>query len=112
VFALKVRSRLGAAVTFCGAKVRVRKTDHQMKELTIGGIHSCDDFEKFVVEFLESGLFVDDQVHAIPGSCAGASAERTNGRHSMKDLTVCGVGNLIEETKPFGPKGFRKRLVL
>lgn len=30
----------------------------------------------------------------------------------MKDPTVRGVGHLIEETKTFGPKGFRKRLVL
>ena len=30
----------------------------------------------------------------------------------MKDPTVHGVGNLIEETNTFGPKGFRKRLVL
>jgi hypothetical protein len=29
------------------------------------GIHSCDDFEKVLVEFLESGLFVGDQVQAI-----------------------------------------------
>ncbi len=29
----------------------------------------------------------------------------------MKDPTVRAVGHLIEETKPFGPKGFRKRLV-
>lgn len=30
----------------------------------------------------------------------------------MKNPTVRGVGHLIEETKTFGPKGFRKRLVL
>lgn len=29
------------------------------------GIHTCDDFEKVLVEFLESGLFVGDQVQAI-----------------------------------------------
>lgn len=71
------------------------------------GIHSCDDFEKVLVELLESGLFVDNQVHAILGSGAGAPAERTNGRHSMKDPTVRGLGHLIEETKTFGPKVFR-----
>jgi len=30
----------------------------------------------------------------------------------MKDPTVRHVGHLIEKTMPFGPKGFRKRLVL
>lgn len=29
------------------------------------GIHGCDDFEKVLVEFLESGLFKSDQVQAI-----------------------------------------------
>jgi hypothetical protein len=30
----------------------------------------------------------------------------------MKDPTVCGVVHLIEESKTFGQKGFRKRLVV
>lgn len=64
-----------------------------------------------LVKFLESGLLVDEQVHAIPGSGAGALAERTNGRNFMKDPTVRGVGHLIEETKNFGPEGFRERPV-
>lgn len=43
-----------------------------MKVLTIESIHSCDDFEKFFVEFMGSGLFVDDQVHSITDIDAGA----------------------------------------
>ena len=61
---------------------------------------------------MESGLFVEDLVHAIPGSGAGAPAKRTNGRHSMIDPTVRSIAHLIEETKTFGPKVFRKRSVL
>lgn len=34
------------------------------------GIHSCDDFEKVLVEFLESGLFEGEQVQAIIGRYA------------------------------------------
>ena len=47
-----------------------------------------------------------------PGGSAGARLQRTNGEHSMKDPTVRGVVHLIEETKTFGQKGFRKRLVV
>lgn len=43
--------------------------------------------------------------------CAGPPKEQVKHRHSMKDPTVHGVGHLIE-TKTFGPKGSRKRLVL
>lgn len=38
--------------------------------------------------------------------------QTTNGQHPMKDPTVRGVVHLIEETKSFGQKGFRKRLVV
>ena len=47
-----------------------------------------------------------------PGGSAGARLQRTNGEHSMKDPPVRGVVHLIEETKTFGQKGFRKRLVV
>jgi len=49
---------------------------------------------------------------SLPGGGAGARLQRTNGEHSMKDPTVRGVVHLIEETKTFGQKGFRKRLVV
>ena len=38
--------------------------------------------------------------------------QTTNGQHPMKDPTVRGVVHLIEETKSFGQKGVRKRLVV
>lgn len=47
-----------------------------------------------------------------PGSGAGVRPQRTNGQRSMKDPTVRGVVHLIEETKTFGQKGFRKRMVV
>ena len=47
-----------------------------------------------------------------PGSSAGTRPQRTKGHNSMKDPTVRGVVHLIEETKSFGQKGFRKRLVV
>ena len=47
-----------------------------------------------------------------PGSGAGTRAQSPNNRHTMKDPTVRGVVHLIEETKTFGQKGFRKRLVV
>ena len=46
------------------------------------------------------------------GSGTGTRVSRTNGQHVMKDPTVRGVVHLIEETKTFGLKGFRKRLVV
>ena len=50
----------------------------------------------------------------MPSQAAVLELQRKEptGRHSMKDPTVRGIGHLIEETKTFGPKNFRKRLVL
>jgi hypothetical protein len=47
-----------------------------------------------------------------PVSGAETPSSKTNGQHFMKDPTVRGVVHLIEETKTFGQKGFRKRLVV
>ena len=43
-------------------------------------------------------------------SGAGVRPRRTEGRHAMTDSTVRGVVHLIEDTKSFGQKIFRKRL--
>jgi hypothetical protein len=47
-----------------------------------------------------------------PHRGSGVRTEKTQGHHAMKDPTVRGVVHLIEETKTFGQKGFRKRLVV
>jgi hypothetical protein len=52
------------------------------------------------------------RLESQPVGSAGAQLQRTNGQYSMKDPTVRGVVHLIEETKTFGQKGFRKRLVV
>jgi hypothetical protein len=46
------------------------------------------------------------------GILGGFAASRLNPGIVMKDPTVRGVVHLIEETKTFGQKGFRKRLVV
>jgi hypothetical protein len=42
-----------------------KREDRWRMHISELGIHTCDDFEKVLVEFLESGLFVGDQVQAI-----------------------------------------------
>ena len=46
------------------------------------------------------------------GSRAGSRPQPTKGQHRRKDPTVRAVVHLIEETKTFGQKGFRKRVVV
>ena len=54
---------------------------------------------------------VSDGAHPM-GILGGFAASRLNPGIVMKDPTVRGVVHLIEETKTFGQKGFRKRLVV
>lgn len=53
-----------------------------MQEL---GIHSCDEFEKLLVEFLESGLFEADAIEAIIDRYV-AEKERMEAREGARDF--------------------------
>lgn len=49
------------------------------------GIHACDDFEKVLVHFLESGLFESDQIQAIIDRYV-AEGQTMDARQSVRDF--------------------------
>jgi len=46
-------------------KEQAKREDRWRLLMSELGIHGCDEFEKILVEFLESGLFEDDKIQAI-----------------------------------------------
>lgn len=75
-----------------------------MQEL---GIHSCDDFEKLLVEFLESGLFEADLVQAIIDRYV-AETQAMEARQTVREFIVRAIwdhratdADLLAQAAPF-----------
>lgn len=71
------------------------------------GIYGCDDFEKVLVEFLESGLLEGDQVQAIIGRYV-AEGQLMEARQSARDFVKKAIwdhrasdADLVAEAAPF-----------